>query len=100
MTDLPSVAPVAAPWPDWRDAEQYRYMVDLDRAGWAWEWLRRSPGYAHGSVDGPPPDRGGKTQLGSGFLHLATDPTALRWGLCFRRGAESPGAARATVMGF
>ena len=21
----------------------YAYLLDLDRAGWAWEWLRRNP---------------------------------------------------------
>lgn len=31
--------------PDWRDADQYGYLTGLDRAGWAWEWLRRNPDY-------------------------------------------------------
>ncbi len=24
----------------------YTYLRDLDRAGWAWEWLRRNPEFA------------------------------------------------------
>ena len=24
----------------------YAYLGDLDRAGWAWEWLRRNPEFA------------------------------------------------------
>ena len=24
----------------------YAYLRDLDRAGWAWEWLRRNPEFA------------------------------------------------------
>ena len=84
MTALPPDEPVAPPWPDWRDADQYRYMVDLDRAGWAWEWLRRSPDYADRRKKSPVPDRGGNTRSGSGIPHLMTDPAALRWGLCFR----------------
>ena len=25
---------------------EYAYLRDLDRAGWAWEWLRRNPEFA------------------------------------------------------
>lgn len=32
--------------PDWRDPEQYRPLLALDKAGWAAEWLRRSPDFA------------------------------------------------------
>lgn len=31
--------------PDWRDADAYRGLLDVDRALIAWEWLRRDPGY-------------------------------------------------------
>lgn len=31
--------------PDWRDAKDYEFTSGLDRAGWAWEFLRRNPSY-------------------------------------------------------
>ncbi len=30
---------------DWRNAEDYTYTAHLNRAQWAWEFLRRHPGY-------------------------------------------------------
>jgi hypothetical protein len=30
---------------DWRDAEAYAPLLDADRSIFAWEWLRRDPGY-------------------------------------------------------
>lgn len=30
---------------DWRCAKSYDYLRELDRPGWAWEWLRRNPEY-------------------------------------------------------
>jgi hypothetical protein len=41
---VPFADKVAAP-DDWRDAENYRWLVTLPRTGWAWEFLRRSPEY-------------------------------------------------------
>lgn len=39
----------SAPGPDsgatWRDCEHYRPLRRIDRAGWAWEWLRRDPDF-------------------------------------------------------
>ncbi len=32
--------------PNWREAQNYTSLLKLDRPGWAWEWLRRNPGYA------------------------------------------------------
>ena len=39
-------APGISPRADWRDPESYKSLVDLDRAGWAWEWLKRNPDFA------------------------------------------------------
>lgn len=42
-----SVAPTSdkACWPNWRHADDYVDLHRLDRAGWAWEWMRRNPEY-------------------------------------------------------
>lgn len=38
--------PVGPPGsPNWRDGDSYRPLLQLDREGWAWEWLRRNPAY-------------------------------------------------------
>ena len=29
----------------WRDPASYKSLLALDRAGWAWKWLRRNPDY-------------------------------------------------------
>ena len=39
-------APGISPRADWRDPESYKSLVDLDRAGWAWEWLKRNPDFS------------------------------------------------------
>ena len=31
--------------PDWRSSDYVEALKDLDRAGFAWEFLRRNPGY-------------------------------------------------------
>lgn len=42
-----SVAPTSANAcpPNWRSADDYADLRRLDRAGWAWEWMRRNPEY-------------------------------------------------------
>lgn len=75
--------------PDWRDPEQYRHLLDLDRAGWAWEWLRRNPDYA-GSVPELPatePQRKGAAEFA--VLPPANTAEWAQWGLTFRRGADT-----------
>jgi hypothetical protein len=37
--------PKRARTPDWRDAQAYAPLLDIDRSGFAWEWLRRDPCY-------------------------------------------------------
>ena len=32
---------------DWKDAEAYAPLLEADRSIFAWEWLRRDPGYRH-----------------------------------------------------
>ncbi|WP_245491058.1 MULTISPECIES: DUF6499 domain-containing protein [unclassified Mesorhizobium] len=32
-------------WPDWQDDHAYAYSLHLTSRGWAWELLRRNPGF-------------------------------------------------------
>ncbi len=61
---------VSAPvWlPDWRDVAAYRFER-LDRAGFAWEWLRRDPAYREAAGFAGPRENGD------------ADAAAAQWGL-------------------
>jgi hypothetical protein len=68
--------------PDWRDIEQYRHLLDLDRAGWAWEWLRRRPDYVGDDVDkNSRRDLSAKSQ--PALTRREQPAPARQWGLCF-----------------
>lgn len=85
--------------PDWRDADQYRHLLDLDRAGWAWEWLRR-----HDAYEGQVEDGGLAAQRdkpGPWLVELSPYQLAAcrRWGLCFCHVTKLPCAAGAARVG-
>jgi len=44
------MADAAKRTPDGTDGASYAWLSALDRSGWAWEWLRRDPGYAGGKL--------------------------------------------------
>jgi hypothetical protein len=69
--------------PDWRDVEQYRYLLDLDRAGWAWEWLRRHRDYV-GEDGDKDSSRGSSAKSRSALIRRVQPDPAGQWGLCFR----------------
>lgn len=71
----------------WRDEDDYRYLQDADRAGIAWELLRRNAGYRAASSAQPVPasERRGAIEL------LKVARPALKWGLLFRGKPEPPG---------
>ncbi len=76
--------------PNWRESATYKPLLKLDRAGWAWKWLRRNPDYnarMAGRAPNPP-----LVLPGSGVPVIpATDgDDAADWGLRFRRGAQPP----------
>lgn len=64
-----------APRPDWRDAAAYAPLLRVERAGFAWEWLRRDPGYRKAAAAAP-----GGVAACAGRV-LPTDLGAARWGL-------------------
>jgi len=67
------------PRADWRDGARYRTLLGIDRAGLAWEWLRRHPAYAACAARHRP--AAGDRDL------IREDPAALPWGLHFLRAA-------------
>ncbi len=71
----------------WRSEEGYHYLDGADRSGIAWEFLRRNADYqvAASARSAPASERRGAIEL------LADVPSALRWGLLFRRIADPPG---------
>ena len=73
------------PCPNWRDASSYDYLLTLDRAGWAGEFLRRNPRYRDTATKAIPPTRCGSSRQGS--LELILTPHisigAQDWGLFF-----------------
>ncbi len=91
MSDKMSQKPDGVSHASWRDPANYKSLLNLDRAGWAWEWLRRNPDYIALT-----------TQLPMGVRRLAWPGTGLKiiaasdadaaagWGLQFRRGAKPP----------
>ena len=61
-------------------ASSYRHLLELDRAGWAWEWLRRNPDFASAYAAQTSFCKEG------GSIVVAADgspPDLIRWGLHF-----------------
>ncbi len=63
----------------------------LDRAGWAWEWLRHNPAYRREAGLGTPPARKILRQDPEiAVLVLLGRPAADRWGLLFQAPPDRP----------
>jgi hypothetical protein len=63
---------------DWRSPKKDSYLKRLDRAGFAWELLRRNPAYQNdykSIVRGGAPD--------AEFGGVTSEALARRWGLSF-----------------
>lgn len=81
--------------PDWRDAGQYRHLLDLDRSGWAWEWLRRHTAYKGEGT----PERGSAPVSGLDVVPASRLSGSHYWGLCFRCVTKLPCIAGAAALG-
>lgn len=88
-----------AAWPDWRNSDHYRHLSRLDRAGWAWEWLRRHLAYQqampHQKVDEAVPP-----YPSLALLKPRSDQLAHQWGLCFRGECRLSRHACTTALGW
>jgi len=63
----------------WRDENAYRFVRQLDRAGFAWELLRRNPRYREQAASSEAVARSM-----DGYLQIeAAGGCGPRWGLCF-----------------
>ena len=71
---------------DWADPKGYDALAGLDRAGWAWEWLKRDRGFA--AVAGPllRSPAGGRPGAARPRVLSPRDAKPFeRWGVFFRR---------------
>ena len=65
----------ARPTIDWKDAAAYAPLLDADRSVFAWEWLRRDPGYRAAASRAPgSPTATGLPQPELWALHAFEDP--------------------------
>lgn len=69
---------------DGTDPNAYRWLERLDRSGWAWEWLRRDPGYRGAGSEVP--DAVAVPRV------LPSDAADPERGLLFRRRPDASGA--------
>lgn len=84
--------------PDWRDAEQYRHLLELDRAGWAWEWLRRHAAYEGEACPANSVRRSAQDPK-LDVIAVSSETVSSRWGLCFRRVCKLPCHPGAAAVG-
>ena len=82
----------------WRDPANYKHLLKLDRAGWAWIWLRCNPTYrawasqlcSHAQVD--------QTETRLRVITASAAEEVRDWGLHFRRSANPPGHRRPHLL--
>ena len=79
---------------NWRNENDYRYLHRADRAGFAWEFLRRNANYRAAAAARPAPvsERRGTIEL------LTFARPALKWGLLFRRRPRPARWRRAALL--
>jgi hypothetical protein len=68
--------------PDWRRIEDYSDLQLMDRSAFAWELLRRNPGYCNAVAAFPPTIA---TDVRCMETDLSRERVAAEWGLSFRR---------------
>jgi hypothetical protein len=69
------------PAPDWQNPERYTAVSEVDRAGLAWEFVRRDPQYRDIVIG----DEDVGDRASTGVTILPDEPPPLdAWGLSFR----------------
>lgn len=103
-----NTVPGISPRADWRDPESYKSLVDLDRAGWAWEWLKRNPDFATAAgrlpqVSPPLPPSAAERRLKAAqprILHIQNPAPFERWGVFFHHWRCPAGYGRLLAAAF
>jgi hypothetical protein len=73
--------------PNWREPANYKALLTVDRAGWAWTWLRRNPDYIARMAGRAPTHPLVLPGSGVPILSAADGDDASAWGCTF---AEMP----------
>jgi hypothetical protein len=76
------VAPAPSGYPDWRDDAAYAGLLNVERAAFAWEWLRRGAAYRQAATEAISARRGSEVRC--------EESAAAHWGL---HAFEDPGIA-------
>lgn len=66
--------------PDWQDGAAYQSLQQMDRLGWAWQWLRRNGGFKEALKSSTC-----LTSTDRAVVRLDNTATTPTWGLMFRR---------------
>ncbi|WP_370466048.1 transcriptional regulator domain-containing protein [Niveispirillum cyanobacteriorum] len=74
-----SLVDAALSVPDWQDAAAYQSLQRMDRAGWAWQWLRRNGGFKEALKSSTC-----LTSIDRTVVRLDAASHAMTWGLMFR----------------
>lgn len=75
-------------WPDWQDDHAYAYSQHLTSRGWAWEFLRRNPGFQNdlrAVLQRVDLSRSGTADI---IRMAAAEPDLLFWGILFCKLAQ------------
>lgn len=85
MSEESAVPSGIRPSADWRDPSSYQTLLKLDRAGWAWEWLRRNPEFEAARQNSSMSGSWEHPATGPRVVTLPKVPLAMPWGVLFRR---------------
>jgi len=85
MSETRRFPPRPFPPPDWRNAKTYRPLLSLDRAAWAWQWLKRNPEFLVSAHQGRrSPRRLPGPHPAPRIVATLTPLLDPRWGVLFR----------------
>lgn len=70
--------------PDWQGADGYKILWNVDRSGWAWQWLRRDANFKEALKSSTC-----LTGVGCGVIHHGAVHNLRPWGMMFHRSGEA-----------
>ena len=84
---------------DWADPKGYDVLAGLDRAGWAWEWLKRNRAFA-GRPPKSAPSLPPSPDVQPRVVSIRDAKPFERWGVFFRRRPWPAGHGRLLAARF